>query len=232
MFIHFYFSTVVNKIDAQEDSFNHAIGDSKVLHEKGTHINQEVLATLCITKNKSSDNNTINRILTERAQIESLRKLSVTPICSINTYSNPLSSLPHENSIFSNSFFSRDESNKEIAVLDNLFPIPKQTFSVYTTTINVDHLKPKSLGMFRKHSPEERIEEFMKLMEQEINPLKHMLNNIIAKFCALDKVPNYFNNKVVRETIHAESIEEIKEIEESNEQLRSNRVVFNIVFDD
>lgn len=86
--------------------------------------------------------------------------------------------------------------------------------------------------MFRKHSPEERIEEFMKLMEQEINPLKHMLNNIIAKFCALDKVPNYFNNKVVRETIHAESIEEIKETEESNEQLRSNRVVFNIVFDD
>ncbi|XP_063377235.1 uncharacterized protein LOC134664489 [Cydia fagiglandana] len=192
---------VMCNIDIQVDTIQNIVDVVNDVPEKG---NQKIC---------SKNINVLINEISKKCNINEMRKLSLTPICSINT--NDMF-MAEQNENNNNMGFVKDILYKYIS------PIMKPNMG---TTYYMPLNECKPIEPYR-NTPEMRIAEFQKLIEYEMLPLKYMLNDIVSKYASLN-VDNQLKKSLLR-TKKNHLIEKFS----CQNRCRSNRVFYTIVFDD
>ncbi|XP_063359054.1 uncharacterized protein LOC134648429 [Cydia amplana] len=205
-----YCVSVSRDIDIQVNSMQNIVDMANGIPEKG---NQK-------TRNKNI-NFSINEI-SKKCNINEMRKLSLTPICSINT--NDMFMAEQNGNIRIRNYIDKDNNRrcfKDVVLYNYRSQIIKPNMD--TTYMPLNEYKP--IEPYR-NTPEVRIAEFQKLIESEMLPLKHMLNDIVSKYMSLN-VDNQLKKSLLLGTKKYHQIEKFT----CQNRPKSNRVFYTIVFD-
>lgn len=188
--------------------------------------------TVCkVTETQSVETTTE---ISTRSRDDSKRKLSLSPICSINTNENPFPDTEEEvpmNLVVDH--ILQYETNAFCESIAYNLPVRNEKY-VNIKTVN-DYNKESIDNFYKTHKrelPETRVAKFIKKMEMEIMPLKIMLDDILHKCSSLGLSKNkcISRNLVLYKTVPSckNQVEKYCKIEN---QTKSNRVVYSIVFE-
>lgn len=209
---------------------NEKILDNQYSIDKITNTDN-TLAVCKVIETQSAETTTE---ISTRSRDDSKRKLSLSPLCSIDTNDNPF----HDDA---------DEVPLSL-VVDRIFQYETGDFTentaytlptrnekiLHINTINDDR-KESVESFYKTHKrelPEARVAKFIKKMETEIMPLKMMLNDILEKCSTLGLSKNKY---IARNLILYKSIpsykNQVEKLCKTERQIKSNRVVYSIVFE-
>lgn len=172
----------------------------------------------------------ISSALSNENSRNSLRKLSVTPIYSIDTIKNEVDQnisfiSPYDTLT---SFFKPRKisiENVKIRELHDDYDNKEANKEVLDST---DYcIIPNRYREYKRELPEVRVANFMKKMETEIMPLKIMLHDILQKCTSMGLTMN----KSFRLKEHPITNKQLIKYCTSEKQAKCNRVVYSIVFD-
>lgn len=175
------------------------------------------------------------RLLKFNGKTETARKLSVTPICSINTdeeFSKGVAEGISNKIVFrvfeSQNYYAReiDGTMKNNTSLDLFYDINNgNPDRIFTTMHPYDYISSHRI------LPEIRVANFVQIMEKEIRPLKRMLGDILNKCSTLGFTWTKSQQTPVMYKNVPSSDKQISRCLKTKKQMKSNRVVYTIVFD-
>ncbi|CAG9785736.1 unnamed protein product [Diatraea saccharalis] len=214
-------------------------GTRSNLNTNDKHIKDETLTRDQVTNTDSShenqfksdckhlDSNSKTWILRNKTNVK--QQLCRTPICSVNTVDNTRNTKNYtELFLYEAIDFLRD-INVYNRSNDNVYHTIQNDYLYYDIfNITTKPYKPlqdiQPLDNISTHRilPEVRVAKIVQQMEKEINPLKVMLNEIISKCSSLGLTKIKYQHSMFNNEINAEK--------EMN-NVKSNRVVYSIVFD-
>lgn len=172
--------------------------------------------------------------LTLNNKTEPRRKLSLTPICSIDTDDEQSESDKElRNAIVFRVYNSQRFANAEIEGKHLKRNLLYDICNKGDLSVPVRGKPIKSYDCVINHRilPEVRVANFVQMMEKEIMPLTRMLGEIVNKCSSLGFIwKRMQQNSIIYKNV-PNSNKQINRCSKTKKQAKSNRVVYSIVFD-
>ncbi|PZC75949.1 hypothetical protein B5X24_HaOG205290 [Helicoverpa armigera] len=161
---------------------------------------------------------------------DATRRLSLSPICSLSTQeSRFVNKIVVSKAVTCKIYDSHKDSGSSATPSD--LSHDNQTNNTMSAIIDVSSQSSKRLRFKCRAPPEMRVAEYKQFIENEMLPMKMILNDLLCKCSALGISLCKRSSKPSLMFKAVSSCSESPEITKSEEFAKSNRVIYSVVFD-